>query len=389
MEPPKVLVNIGKIVTGRLDDPLSEADTILIAGGAIKQIGLREEFELNDSLEIFDLQGMILAPGLIDAHVHPGFEDWHPRLKVADWMEAMLHAGITSLISQGIVHLSGRPRDAVGTKCIAILASKIMSAFRPGNALKAHFGTVVLEPGLSEKDFAEMSEHGVNIVAEIGGGGGVSAPEDVMSMVGWARKYGMKVCIHVGGAAVPSATTMGAEEVFRIQPDIVCHLNGGSTAAPWKDIIRIIEGTNLPLELVYNGNPRRLCEIVELLKQRGQLHRIFLGSDQPVGIGFSPASILKTVVLLSSLGKIPAELSLAFGTGNTARVFELNEGTVEPGKPADLIALDKPVGSEGDTALESIEIGDVPAVGMIMVDGRLVATRGRMTPQPSSNLLVI
>lgn len=390
MEGQKAIVNIGKIVTGKLDKPLMKGDTILVEGGKIKEIGLRKEFDLSNSVEVLDIQGMIIAPGLIDAHVHPVIGDWHPRLKMFDWMEGMLHGGTTSLISQGIVHLAGRPRDPVGSKCMAIVASKVMSLFRPGNALKAHFGSVVLESGLKEKDFAEMSEHGVNIVAEIGGGSGIHSPKEVASMVDWARKYSMKVCVHCGGAAAPGSAILGAAEVLSIKPDIVCHLNGGSTAAPWKDIVRIIEETKLPLELVYNGNPRRLCEIADLLKQAGQLDRIFLGSDQPVGIGFSPAAILRTAVLLSSLSsRIPPEQSLALGTGNTALVFGLDEGTIEIGRPADLIALDKPVGSEGDDALSAIEIGDVPAVGMIMVDGNLIASRGRNTPQPSRELLLV
>lgn len=384
----RAIINIGKVVTGRVHDPIAGPDVILVKDGKIAQMGHENEVDLSLVEEIIDVRGMIIAPGLIDAHVHPVIGDWQPRQKIVDWMEGTLHAGTTSLISQGIVHLPGRPRDPVGAKCLAIAAAKVMSSFRPGGALKAYFGTVVLEPGLTEEDFAEMSRHGVQLVAEIGAGSGIHAPEDVKPMVHWARKHGLKVCIHFGGAAAPGSATIGAAEVLAIQPDIVCHLNGGSTAAPREDILTIIHKTTLPFELVYNGNPRRLCEIITIMKATDQLSRILLGSDQPVGIGFSPAAILKTAVMISSLGGLPAEQALALGTGNTARVFGLAEGTVSVGKVADLIALDKPAGSEADDALGAIEIGDVPGVGMIMVDGQVVATRGRNTPQASRTISI-
>lgn len=382
------IVNIGRIVSGKLSEPILAGDAILVQDGRILETGFERDLDLGGVTRIFDVQGNAVAPGLIDGHVHPAVGDWQPRLKIFDWLEAMLQAGTTSAVSQGVVHLPGRPRDPVGTKCMAILSAKLMASFRPGGGFKGWFGTVVLEPGLREEDFAEMSRHGVGLVAEIGAGSGIHKPGDVAPMVAWARKHDMKVCIHFGGAAAPGSHTIGAGETLAIAPDIICHLNGGSTAAPWRDIVQVVEETRSPLELVYNGNPRRLREIVELLGSRGELDRVFLGSDQPVGIGFSPAAILKTVVMISSVCGIPAERALALGTGNTAAAFGLEEGRIEPGRPADLIALDRPLGTQAADALGSIEVGDVPAVGMIMVDGKLTATRGKNTPQPTKPLLI-
>jgi enamidase len=69
-------------------------------------------------------------------------------------------------------------------------------------------------------------------------------------------------------------------------------------------------------------------------------------------------------------------------TGNTARVFGLNTGMVEPGRAADFVIMDTPIGSVGKTALDAIEAGDVPGISMVMVDGAVVAKVSRNTPPP-------
>ena len=42
--------------------------------------------------------------------------------------------------------------------------------------------------------------------------------------------------------------------------------------------------------------------------------------------------------------------------------------------------MDTPMGSVGSNAVEAIEAGDIPGVGMVLVDGRVVAGKSRNTP---------
>ena len=58
-------------------------------------------------------------------------------------------------------------------------------------------------------------------------------------------------------------------------------------------------------------------------------------------------------------------------TGNTARVYNLPVGFIEPGRSADVALIDAPIGSVASSALELFAIGDSPAVGMVMIDGLL------------------
>jgi enamidase len=90
--------------------------------------------------------------------------------------------------------------------------------------------------------------------------------------------------------------------------------------------------------------------------------------------------MLRLVALLSSLGNIPAELVFCFATGNTARIRKLNCGLIEVGRAADFVFMDKAQHTAGRTLLESVQFGDIPGVGMVMIDGIVRCGRSRNTP---------
>ena len=50
------------------------------------------------------------------------------------------------------------------------------------------------------------------------------------------------------------------------------------------------------------------------------------------------------------------------------------------GREADLIVVDAPIGSAASTALETLEIGDTPAVSAVIVDGVVKVGTSRNTP---------
>ena len=51
---------------------------------------------------------------------------------------------------------------------------------------------------------------------------------------------------------------------------------------------------------------------------------------------------------LASLGDVAPEIAVAMATGNTARVHGLDTGVIAPGRAADLVLVDAPVGSVAD-----------------------------------------
>jgi enamidase len=94
------------------------------------------------------------------------------------------------------------------------------------------------------------------------------------------------------------------------------------------------------------------------------------------------------IALLSSMAEIPAEIAFGFATGNTSRQRDLPQGLIATGRPADLVFMDRAQHSAGATLLKSVELGDIPGVGMVMIDGVVKCQRSRNTP-PAHEVPVI
>jgi enamidase len=379
----KVLIkNIGLLLSGDIDHPILDADTVLIDDGLITRVGRAADCDPDGVQRVIDCHGSALAPGLIDSHVHPVFGDWTPRQGQLGWIESSLHGGVTTMISAGEVHLPGRPRDIVGLKALAITAQRAFENMRPlgvGGGVKLHAGAPVVEQGMVESDFRDLAEAGVKLLGEIGLGS-VKAGAEAAQMVRWARQYGIQSTIHTGGPSIPGSGLIDKDVVLEADADIIGHVNGGHTALPYEQVCALCEGSSRALELVHNGNER-----IALLTARHAIelkcaHRIILGTDGPAGSGVQPLGILRMIALLSSLADVPAEIAFGFATGNTARMRNLAQGLIEIGRPADLVFLDRAQHSAGRDLLESVRLGDLPGVGMVMIDGIIKCQRSRNTP---------
>jgi len=109
-------------------------------------------------------------------------------------------------------------------------------------------------------------------------------------------------------------------------------------------------------------------------------HEVIIGTDAPAGSGVQPLGILRTVAFLASFGGVAPEIVLCMATGNTARVRKLDAGLIAPGKPADFVFMDRAQHTSGKTLLESMALGDLPGIGMMMIDGNVACGRSRNTP---------
>jgi enamidase len=201
-------------------------------------------------------------------------------------------------------------------------------------------------------------------------------------MVEWAKKYGMKVLMHVGGTSVPGSSTVTCSDVLTVKPTVACHLNGGPTSVPVSEAIRIIDETECAIEIVHCGNPLSAFEIAKYMKNKNILHRLIIGNDAPSGTGVIPLGIWRVVNFISSLCGIPAEVAICCATGNTMRVFGLSHGIIKEGCDADIQIIDAPMGSAGKDAKGAIEIGDIPGIGMVIIDGVIRTQVSRNTPPP-------
>ena len=373
-----VIKNIGLLLSGDIDRPLLDANTIVVHDGLITAVGKEKDYDLALADTVIDARGTCLCPGLIDSHVHPVFGDWTPRQNQLGWIESTLHGGVTTMISAGEVHLPGRPKDIVGLKALAITAQRAFDNFRPGG-VKVLAGAPVIEQGMTEEDFKEMAEAGVKLLGEVGLGS-VKAGEEAQRMVAWARKYGIQSTIHTGGPSIPGSGLIDKDVVLEADADIIGHINGGHTALPEAHVCELCEKSSRGIEIVHNGNEKIAIAAAHAAISLKCPHRIILGTDGPAGSGAQPLGILRMIALLSSLGNIPAELVFCFATGNTARMRDLNCGLIEVGRTADFVFLDRAQHTAGRTLLDSVQLGDIPGVGMVMIDGLVRIGRSRNTP---------
>ncbi|MDE2790078.1 MAG: amidohydrolase family protein [Paracoccaceae bacterium] len=373
-----VIRNIGLLLSGKIEQPILDADCVISEGGRIAAIGREADLDTTGAETVVDAKGVTLAPGLIDSHVHPVVGDYTPRQQQLHWIDSTLNGGVTTMISAGEVHMPGRPKDIVGLKAMAIAAQRWYENARP-SGVKVLAGAPVIEHGMEEQDFKDLADAGVTLMGEIGLGS-VKDGATAGTMVGWARKYGIQSTIHTGGPSIPGSGLIDKDVVLEAGTDVVGHINGGHSALPDDQIVCLCESCRAALEIVHNGNERAALLTLNTARELDKLDQVILGTDGPAGSGVQPLGILRMIALLSSLGTVAAETAVCFATGNTARMRKLDVGMIEPGRAADFVLMDQAQHAPGKTILESIQLGNLPGVGMTIIDGVVRTGRSRNTP---------
>lgn len=373
-----IITNIGTLVSGNWKQPVLSADTIFIKDGFICEIGSVEILDHYPEATVIDAQRVTVAPGLIDSHCHPCAGDWTFRQRSVDFIESEIHGGVTTFISAGEPHFPGRPTDAAGVKAQAIFLSKSFRNYAPLGA-KVHGGAVILERGLTEADFQEMAKEGVWLIGEIGLGS-IKTSAEAAPLVEIAKRLGFKVVMHTGGTSLPGSSPINADDVICTKPTVASHCNGGPTSISKTEALRIIKETDAAVEIVQCGNQALTLYILQEIVKLGQESRIIFGNDAPSGTGMIPLGILRNICYASSVCGIDPAVSIAMASGNTAKIFGLNTGLIEPGKEADIICLDAPIGSVGQDALEAIRAGDIPGLSYVIINGKIAVVKSRNTP---------
>lgn len=371
--------NLATVLSGDIRAPLTAADAILVENGRIAAVGRESDLGGGEVTTVIDAGGSAVMPGLIDNHAHPVMGDWTPRQNQIGWIDSCVHGGVTTFVSAGEVHVPGRPRDVVGVKALAIVAQRAFSAFAPSGA-KVLAGALILETGLVEADFVELGAAGITLVGEFGLGTVKDGPTG-RAMISWARAQGMTSMTHVGGHSIPGSARIGAETALEVDADIAAHLNGGPTALPDAELRHLCETSPRYLEIVHNGNMRAALTVLDVIRGIDALDRLVLGTDAPAGSGVQPLGMLRLVTMLASLGGIAPEVAICLATGNVAAARGLaDRGRVAPGQAADLVFVDQAMGGAGDGLLDSVRLGNIPGIGMVMIDGVVRTGRSRNTP---------
>jgi enamidase len=378
-----LVTNIGQLVTGRLGAPVLTDTSLSIEDGVITALG--EDLPSPD--RVVDAAGLSVFPGFVDGHVHPTFGEWTPAQDSIGWIGNYLQGGTTSMVSAGELHVPGLPFDDLDPELVlglAYLSRATTGTMRP-SGVKVHAGTVLLVPGLTERDFDRMAERGLKHLKFIFYNWSKAPEGEAQEYVRWAHERGMIVKIHSGGVSRSGSSRIaGHEVVTAVGPDVVAHMSGGPIPMPDDEIPRVID--DLPdaaFEICSSMNYRSTQVVIDHLTRRGRLGALTLGTDTPGGTGVIPRGMLRNMCFLASVcGMTPSD-AVAAGTGNTAIHHGVPGGLLETGQPADLVVLGPVTGSTGGDALECLALGDLPGISVVMVDGEpLVAGRSQQTPPP-------
>jgi enamidase len=385
MSGPVLFRNVGTLLSGELRQPVLDASSVYVVDGVIRELGTSPDAET-----VIDVHGATLAPGFWDSHFHPYFGDYSPRQRVNGAVERTVMSGTTTLVSAGAGHQPGmylpsptlpnvqattpergdpsRARDARGSKALAITMTTAWRNQRP-LGVKCHAGTVFAEDGFVRDDFADLVEGGIRLLKFQRP---ISRWRDAETYRRWAGELGLLVMTHTGNRPLTKDMDSILESLRVVDPDIAGHVNGGPTPAPLEAVDWLIDHGRAALELVFIGNLRIAAYVLRRTAERGELHRVLIGSDLPGGTGVVPGAVLRTIQLLSHLSDVPVEQLVCMATGNTARAHRLPGGRIAVGEPADLVVWDPVVASATDEFLDCVAYGDRPYPGLIMIDGAVV-----------------
>ena len=377
-----LIKNIGTLATGDLNRPLRPADSILIDGGVVKEIGRN----LNSKADrVIDASGITAIPGLIDSHSHPSIGEYTPAQNSLSWITNYMHGGVTALISAGELHLPGLPLppDARTALSVGIVTKRCYDNLRP-SGVKVHAGTLLLVPGLREEDFDEIAALGIKLVKFIFYDYSLLPNGEAERYVKWAKARGIKVKIHSGGVSRSGVSQVaGFEIATKIQPDIIGHISGGPIPMAEEDMVRIVNETDCFVEICSSGNYRMALNLIRAVKAKNAFDRVLIGTDTPGGTGIIPRGILREITFISSVGEVSPEKVICMATGNVGRAHGLNLGILEEGRPADIVLMHKITGSVSKDALDSFSKGDLPGISYVIIDGEVrVAGRSQQTPPP-------
>jgi enamidase len=377
-----LIKNIGTLVTGQLESPLRQADSIFIKDGLVQTIGNG----LNQAADqTIDANGITAIPGLIDSHSHPTIGEYTPAQNSLGWITNYMHGGVTALISAGELHLPGLPLppDARTALSVAIVTKKCYDNLRP-SGVKVHAGTLLLVPGLTEKDFDEIQALGIKLVKFIFYDYSLLPNGEANRYVDWAHARGIKVKIHSGGVSRSGVSQVaGYDMVQKIRPDIIGHITGGPIPMAEADMLRIANETECFMEICTSGNYRLALSLARAIKANGRYDRVLIGTDTPGGTGIVPRGILREIAFISSVGELAPEKTICMATGNVGRAHDLNLGVLAEGRPADVVLMHKITGSVSKDALDSFAKGDLPGISYVIIDGVIqVAGRSQQTPPP-------
>ncbi|MFN8208067.1 MAG: beta-aspartyl-peptidase [Bacteroidales bacterium] len=363
-------------------DYLGKKD-VLIAGEQV--VCIRENIDARQMEKlgaiIIDATGKKLVPGLIDAHAHiagAGGEGGPATRTPEMRLSHMLDGGITTIV--GCLGTDGftRSLESVLMKVKALKAEGV-SAYMYTGAYQVPTPTLLGDPG---RDIALIEEViGVGEIALSDHRSSCPTTQELIRLTEHARVGGMLggkagiVNIHFGDARNPFQPIYDAIEKSELKFSQFYPTHCSRNPYIFEDA-RVygkkgfldLTASSYPYDMENEIKPSRA--IIDLISSGVPLEHITITSDgngslpnfnkegQLISIDMGlPRSIFDEMCDLVKHEKLPLDKAVRVVTSNVAAILKLKKkGTIEPGKDADCLLLDKDFG-----------ISDLVARGQLMV----------------------
>jgi imidazolonepropionase-like amidohydrolase len=340
-----------------------------------------------EPVTVLDAAGLTAVPGLIDGHVHPIAGSASVVPPGHGWTDTYLNAGVTAMVSAGELTFPGVSARDLTPETATRLAAHSAWAF--GNLTtppRVYAGTLLAVPGLDRDHFRQVAEAGGRCVKYIYYPfAGRPWQDEVAAYTGWAAEFGLVTKMHAGGTSYQGHSQEADADLVRaVAPQVLAHANGGPIPMDDKALATIVEHTDCHLELILGGSLRLLRDLVGLLRERGELHRITVGTDTPGGNGTMPRGPLQVVAAIAGLGGVDAATAWRCGTQNVATAHGIPAGALAEGQPGDLLLVGPVRGSSHPTVATALEAGEIVGVGAVVHGGTIAALPGRYTPPPAA-----
>ena len=204
-----VIRNIGLLLSGALENPILDADTVVAEDGKIAAFGKEADCNTAGADVVIDAKGVALVPGLIDKPRPPGVRRLDAPPEPAQ-LDRLHHAWrgddddirwprSTSPDARAIPRVwwpSASPRSAP-SRPFRRAGSRSTPARR---SLRQVWRRTI--SGSSPRPESSCWARSAS--------GGVKTGEEAKKMVGWARKYGIQSTIHTGGPSIPGSGLIDA-----------------------------------------------------------------------------------------------------------------------------------------------------------------------------------
>ncbi len=322
-------------------------------------------------VELIDLPGATLVPGLIDPHLHLGFDggfgpiDRLVSRSDEEVLESMtvaagiqLAAGVTTVRDLGDRdHLAVRLRETSS----AVLPT-ILAAGPPITTVDGHcavLGGAVSGVAAIRAAVRERADRGSDVVKIMASGGGMTTTtkmyepqfsrDELAAAVDEAHRVGLPVTVHAHAlAAIRNALAAGVDgiehcsfltaEGVEAAEDVVAELVARQVPVTSTVGILPVEGAPAPPPIVVRNLDAMKAAIAGLFAAGG---RVMAGPDAGIAPQKPHGVLPRGLVELAELGLDPAAV-LRANTSVAAQVLGLGatKGRVAPGFDADLLAVD-------------------------------------------------